>query len=123
MKQKEYKRNIYDKRSILRFKQTPIQIMIQNLIERISGSLIKKDKKDRYIRQLLNLDFEILEQGCLTADEKISNLDIKYIICFSVEMDIKDVSLLFNIEPSSVRTARYRIRKKIGGKNTFKFLI
>ena len=51
----------------------PIQIIIKNLIERISDSVIEKSK---------------------------------------IEMNVKDVSLLFNIEPVSVCTARYRIRKK-----------
>ena len=101
----------------------PIQILINNLIERISGSVIEKNKKDMYIRQLSNINSEILEQVYLNAEKKISGLDMKYIICFVTEMNVKDISLLFNIEPASVLTARYRIRKKFGGNNTFRFLI
>ncbi len=126
MKQSKQKTDIYDNNSIngkLQIKQRPIQIMTDKLIRRISDSLIEKSKKDIYIRQLSNLEIEIVEQGCLTADKRISNMDMKYIICFSIEMEVKDLSLLFNIEPASVRTARYRIRKKFGEKNTFRFLI
>ncbi len=126
MKQSEQKNDIYDKNSTkreVRVKKKSTQIMTDKLIERISDSLIGKNKKDVYIRQLSNLEIEIFEQGYLSAEKKISNMDMKYIICFTIEMDVKDISLLFNIEPASVRTARYRIRKKFGEKNTFRFLI
>ena len=101
----------------------PIQIIIKNLIGHVSDSVIEKGKKDFYIGQLSNANIEILEQACLTTEKKISGMDMKYMICFSIEMNIKDISLLFNIEPASVCTARYRFRKKFGRQNTFRFLI
>jgi len=122
MQKIETKINSCDKKSFVQVKNISIQIMIRNMIERIANSVIEKDKKDFYIRQLSNIDIETLEQGCLSSEKKISGMDIKYIICFSIEMNVKDISLLFNIDPASVRTARYRIRKKFGKQNTFCFL-
>jgi hypothetical protein len=84
---------------------------------------MEKSRRDFYIRQLSELDVDTLEQGYLSAHEKISTMDMKYIICFAIKMDVKDMSLLFNVEPGSIRTVRYRIKKKFGEKNTFKFLI
>jgi ribosomal protein L23 len=44
---------------------------------------------------------------------------------FGVRIDEvrKNMSLLFNVEPASIRTVRYRIKKKFGKKNTFNFLM
>ena len=103
--------------------QKPTKTMIEKLTGWISKSLMEKTKKNAYIRQLSELDIDMLEQGYLTADEKISNMDMKYIICFAIDMDTKDISLLFNVEPTSIRTVRYRIKKKFGNKNTYKFLM
>jgi hypothetical protein len=38
-------------------------------------------------------------------------------------MEVKDMSTLFNVEPASIRSVRYHIKKKFGEKNTFKFLM
>jgi len=111
------------KRIKQQLEQKPTKTMIGKLTEWISKSVMEKVKKEQYLRQLSELDINVLEQGYLTADEKISNMDMKYIICFSIDMDVKDISLLFNVEPASIRTVRYRIKKKFSQKNTFKFLM
>ncbi|MCL2041169.1 MAG: hypothetical protein FWG84_03895 [Bacteroidales bacterium] len=111
------------KRIKQQLEQKPTKTMIEKLTEWISDSLMEKSKRTSYVQKLSELDVDMLEQGYLTANEKISNMDMRYIICFSIDMDVKDISLLFNVEPTSVRTVRYRIKKKFGGKNTFKFLI
>jgi hypothetical protein len=103
--------------------QKPTKTMIEKLIEWIASSAIEKSNKNRYILKLSDLNNDMLEQGFLTADEKISKMDMKYIICFSIDMDVKDMSLLFNVEPASIRTVRYRIKKKFGQKNSFAFLV
>ncbi|MDL2254655.1 tetratricopeptide repeat protein [Bacteroidales bacterium OttesenSCG-928-J16] len=103
--------------------QKPTQSMAQKIQEMVSKSLIDNYQKKEYLEKLSNLDIDMLEQGYLTADEKVTNMDMKYIICFAADMDVKDVSLIFNVEPASVYTVRYRIKKKFQGKNTFKFLI
>ncbi|MDL2228154.1 hypothetical protein LJC30_04630 [Odoribacter sp. OttesenSCG-928-L07] len=103
--------------------QKPTQSMANKIKEIVSKSLIDNYHKKEYIENLSKLDIDMLEQGFLTADEKISNMDMKYIICFAADMEVKDISLIFNVEPASVRTVRYRIKKKFQEKNTFKFLI
>jgi len=103
--------------------QKPTKAIIEKLMEWILQSPIDKTKEKTYIRQLSELDIDMLEQGYLSADEKISNMEMKYIICFAIDMDVKDMGLLFNVEPASIRTVRYRIKKKFGEKNSFKFLM
>lgn len=103
--------------------QKPTRTIVEKLGKLIMKSNIKKSEKERYINQLAELDIEMMEQGFLTADEKISNMDMKYLVCFAIDMDTTDISQLFNIAPTSIYTVRYRIRKKFGKTNTFKFLI
>jgi hypothetical protein len=117
---------LYDtelKRITQQLEQKPTKTMIGKLVERISKSNMGKDEKNTYSQQLSNLDVDMLEQGYLTTNEKISNTDMRYIICFAIDMEVKDMSLLFNVEPASIRSVRYRIKKKFGEKNTFKFLM
>ena len=97
--------------------------MIGKLTDLISDSYIETTKKNVYIRQLSELDVDMLDQGYLTTTEKISNMDMKYIICFDIDMEVKDISLLFNVETANIRSVRYRMKKKFGEKNTFKFLL
>ncbi|MDL2228148.1 hypothetical protein LJC30_04600 [Odoribacter sp. OttesenSCG-928-L07] len=102
---------------------TPSQILIQRIAQSISKSLIVNQKKNDYIASLIGLDTSVLEQVCNLSEGRITNLDIKYIICFMIDMDVKDISLLFNIEPASVHTVRYRIKKKFGDNQQLKLLI
>ena len=103
--------------------QKTTQIMIGKISDRISKSVLKKTKKDTYLQQLSELDIDTLEQSFLSAHEKISSMDMKYIICFIINMEVQDISLLFNIDTSSVYTVRYRIKKKFPKENLFKFYI
>lgn len=103
--------------------QKPTKTIVDKIAEMISKSTLRKRDKELYITKLSELDIDMMEQGYLTATEKISNMDMKYLICFAIEMETSDISILFNIAPNSIYTVRYRIRKKFGEKNTFQFLM
>jgi hypothetical protein len=111
------------KRIKQQLEQKPTKTIIGKLTEWISKSVIEKSKKDLYIQQLSELDVDMLEQDYLFANGKLSTMEKKYIICFTIGMDVKDMGILFNVESGSVRTVRYRIKKKFGDENTFKFLL
>ena len=122
----EQKARSYDvelKRIKQKMEQNPTKSMIGKLTDWISESNINTTKKETYIQQLSELNIDLLEQAYLTANEKISNMEMKYIICFAIDMDVRDMSCLFNVESASIRSVRYRIKKKFGEKNTFKFLM
>ena len=124
LKHTELKQNMKGKEQYkLQLEQKPTKIMIEKLKDWISESCMEKTKKSAYIQQIYDLDIDMLEIGYHTANEKISNMDMKYIICFAIDMEVKDMSLLFNVEPASIRSVRYRIKKKFGEKNTFRFLM
>ena len=103
--------------------QKPTKTMIGKLTELISNSYMEKTRKTSYIQKLTELDIDMMELGYNTANEKISNMDMKYIICFAIDMDVKDMGGIFNVEPATIRSVRYRIKKKFSSKNTFRFLM
>jgi hypothetical protein len=84
----------------------------------IEESVIPKDKKIKYIENIADMSLEIVEKINASSIEKMSMMDLKYVICFMIDMNVKDIGLLFNIYPDSVRKVHYRIRKKIG-KNSY----
>jgi hypothetical protein len=96
-------------------KQQVGEYRVQNTIESIShliaDSLIESDNKKQYLDRLSKLDPKLLV-GAMHASPLLTTMDIKYIICFAADLDTKDISLIFNVEPASVNTVRYRIRKK-----------
>jgi len=102
---------------------TPIGIIVENLVQAISLSHIAKKDQKVYIERLLKIDFQLFESAYQNTQVKISGRDMKYIICFAVDIDVKDISLLFNIEPASVHTARYRIKKKFAKNDSFRMIL
>lgn len=65
-----------------------------------------------YQQKLEQLPFENIEVTFANAQEKLSTMDKKYILCFMSGMDVPTIAQLFNVTPPSVYTVRYRIRKK-----------
>ena len=106
-----------------KIEQHPVKITIENIAQSVSASLIEKDDKRTYLDRLSKIDFQLLEAAYQSSKVKITGMDMKYIICFAANIDVKDVSLLFNIEPASVHTVRYRIRKKFAKEDSFRMIL
>ena len=102
--------------------QLPIQNAVENVAQAISDSTIYIDDKKIYLKRLTKLDVQMLENARQSSTAKITGMDMKYIICFAAEMNEKDISLLFNIEPASIYTVRYRIRKKFANEASFQVI-
>jgi hypothetical protein len=103
--------------------QNPVENAIGRIVEMISTSFIDKDNKKAYNERLQKIDTRFLEHTYQTSKVKITNMDMKYIICFLADIDVKDISLLFNIDPASVRTVRYRIKKKFSQENVIRVIL
>ncbi|WP_236612667.1 helix-turn-helix transcriptional regulator [Elizabethkingia meningoseptica] len=48
------------------------------------------------------------------AKQKLTPLDMKYCAYIHLGMDTKQIATLLNVEPKSVRMAKYRLKKKFG---------
>ena len=103
--------------------QNPVKNIIDNIAQLISSSLIEKNAKEAYLERLSNLDAKLFETAYETSTIKITSMDMKYILCFAANLDVKDIGLLFNVDPASVYTVRYRVRKKLSKEDSFKIFL
>ncbi|MCL2028557.1 MAG: hypothetical protein FWG79_08765, partial [Bacteroidales bacterium] len=99
------------------------QNTIESITQMLPGTLIDSKDKQIYLERLSKLDPTLIESVCESANVKITGMDMKYIICFMANIEVDDISLLFNIEPASVRTVRYRIRKKLAKESFFRSIL
>jgi len=89
-------------------------VVVEKIKLLIEESIISKEEKREYLKKIEEIPLDVIEKIHFSSDEQLSMMDLKYIICFLIDMKAKDVGLLFNISSESVRKVHYRIRKKIG---------
>ena len=97
----------------------PIQLMVDELIGQLQ-SISKRDYVARAIVELRNLDLAHI-QVLLDRGDKITTMDRRYILCFAANMSVEDIADLMSLEPASVYTVRYRIRKKFSSQYPFPY--
>lgn len=90
---------------------TAMQLLADNLIKQLQQLPASCAYKVHSIDRLQQLDLEHILQLCAQGS-RLTNMDKRYILCFAAEMSVEDVANLFHIEPVSVYTVRYRLRKK-----------
>lgn len=79
--------------------------------------------RDEYIKRLSDIDLIELERQFATSISQMTQMDVKYILCFYLEFEARDIATIFNVEPASVYTVRYRLRKKFKENPSFQFLM
>lgn len=79
--------------------------------------------RDEYVRRLSGINLAEFERQFATSISQMTQMDVKYILCFYLEFDARDIAAIFNVEPASVYTVRYRLRKKFKENPSFQFLM
>lgn len=59
-----------------------------------------------------SVNIELLSELLNSNIAKLSTIDKRYIICFIADMNVHDIANMFNIDSTSVYTAKYRLKKK-----------
>ncbi len=90
---------------------TALQLLADNLIKQLQQLPATCAYKMHSIARLQTLDIENIAHLCAQGN-RLTNMDKRYILCFAAGMSVEDVADLFHIEPASVYTVRYRLRKK-----------
>ena len=67
------------------------QTVIFNLKNRIGHLPINESNKEKYIKTLDNFDSSILKNIIYSAENKLSTLNVQYIVCFLINMNTKDI--------------------------------
>ena len=97
-----------------------LRLLADNLIKQLQQMPVSCAYKSQSISHLQALDWENLAQLC-TRGNRLTNMDKRYILCFAAGMSVEDVADLFHIEPASVYTVRYRLRKKFPADSMFPY--
>jgi len=103
--------------------QQSIKNAVENITQLLFDSPVKDDNKKIYHKRLFKINVKLLEEACRISKTEITYTEIKYIICFSIHIPVKDICQIFNVEVNSVYKARYRIRKKIAKEDAFRTIL
>jgi hypothetical protein len=103
--------------------QMPVRETIEKIARQVTESAIDGATKTQYLERLERLDVPLLENLYRSSGGTLTGLDMKYIVCFAATLAVRDIGLLFSVEPASVNTVRYRIRKKFAPGDPFRLVI
>ena len=88
----------------------PLQLLVDGLVQQLYESAEHSYTKNA-IECLRELDLGHI-QVLLGHGKKITTMDKRYILCFAAGMTVEEIAEFMCLEPASVYTVRYRLRKK-----------
>lgn len=96
---------------------------IDKVKEILKDSALDTDTKERYAEKLNGLNIAELDGVFAPARDKMTQMDLKYTVCFYIGMETADIAAMMNVEQASVYTVRYRLKKKFREYAAFRFLM
>ena len=97
----------------------PLMMLADELIAQLQGGA-SRAYVARTIAQLRELDLGHI-QVLLGHGKKITTMDKRYILCFAAGMTVEEIADFMSLEPASVYTVRYRLRKKFNSDYPFPY--
>ncbi|MBO5362109.1 MAG: hypothetical protein J6J71_09350 [Prevotella sp.] len=97
----------------------PLMILVDDLVAQLEGGA-RRDYVERTVAQLRELDLGHI-QVMLSHGKKITTMDKRYILCFAAGMTVEEIADFMSLEPASVYTVRYRLRKKFDSDYPFSY--
>ena len=97
----------------------PLMILVDELVAQLEGGA-RRDYVERTVAQLRELDLGHI-QVMLSHGKKITTMDKRYVLCFAAGMSVEEIADFMSLEPASVYTVRYRLRKKFGSDYPFSY--
>ena len=97
----------------------PLLILVDELVAQLQGGA-PRTYLERTIAQLRELDLGHI-QVLLGHGKKITAMDKRYILCFAAGMTVEEIADFMSLEPASVYTVRYRLRKKFSTEYPFPY--
>ena len=97
----------------------PLVHMVDELVAQLQAGA-KRYYVDRVVTKLRELDLEHI-QVLLSHGKKITLMDKRYVLCFAAGMTVDEIADFMSLEPASVYTVRYRLRKKFGSEYPFPY--
>ena len=97
----------------------PLVIIIDDLIFQLQ-SRSKSYYASAAVEQLCALDLAHV-QALISHGRKLTTMDKRYILCFAAGMTVEDIADFMSLEPASVYTVRYRLKKKFCSEYLFPY--
>lgn len=97
----------------------PLRLMVDGLLQQLQDNPIRVYTQQA-IRSLQELDLGHI-QNLLNHGSKITTMDKRYILCFAAGMSVEEIAEFMCLEPASVYTVRYRLRKKFSSEYPFPY--
>ena len=97
----------------------PLRLLVDGLVKQMQ-EVAKRDYTEPSIMALQALDLAHI-QVLLSHGTKITTMDKRYILCFAAGMTVEQIADFMCLEPASVYTVRYRLRKKFGSEYPFPY--
>ena len=97
----------------------PLVIIIDDLIFQLQ-SRSKSYYASAAVEQLRALDLAHV-QALISHGRKLTTMDKRYILCFAAGMTVEDIADFMSLEPASVYTVRYRLKKKFSSEYLFPY--
>lgn len=92
--------------------QPPAKHQGDKLRQQIIHHSIPDTRKEQYLSSLEEVDYSAMEKVIGHAAKRVTLTDRFYMVCFVIDMKVEDISIILNVEPSTVYAVRYRIKKK-----------
>lgn len=96
----------------------PLRILANELAAQVAASPLAAQATT--FTPIANLDLSTI-QAVIAQGRRITTMDRRYILCFAAGMTVEQVALLMHVDPASVYTVRYRLRKKFPADFTFPY--
>jgi tetratricopeptide (TPR) repeat protein len=97
----------------------PLQALVDEIMVQLESGR-KLSYASRTIQQLRSLDLSHV-QVLLGHGKKITVMDKRYVLCFASGMSVDEIADFFNLEPATIYTVRYRLRKKFPSEYPFPY--
>ena len=97
----------------------PLSILIEGLIKQLRHGA-NREYTVTAIQHLQQLNLPEI-QVLLNHGNKITTMDKRYILCFAAGMTVEQIADFMSLEPPSVYTVRYRLRKKFPSEYPFPY--
>ena len=93
-------------------------LIIQNALTQLEGQIqassLSAEKKKVVLSRVSEVDLNLIVDLCEHASTPLTKGNVMYIFCFVAGIDTQLIARIFNVEPATIYTVRYRLRARFG---------
>jgi DNA-binding CsgD family transcriptional regulator len=90
-----------------------LNLNLKNTYQLIENSIEIDEDIEKFIKHFEQVHPHFFTKLQQTTSSTLSQLDMKYCAYMRMQLNTKEIAQMLNIEPKSIRMARYRLKKKL----------